>query len=279
MKKTLLLLLVLGPLTSCFLNNEKGPLYLTDKIKGSNELTTDSAVYELRRKIRLLEEKGLEWKEIQEEAQTSFKSIKNIVQKKCYDCHDSDTKLAFYGRLFRRINPINRHQEEGLEAFDFVSKFPLKSRGSENQLSLLNAFRNSVVDKTMPLKSYTLFYPFRKIKKKDQAALLEWIDPLIERLKGFEEKYSEIIIDPTPAGMAKRIFSEKCFRCHANGSSKGGFGEMQNLEALKISKFINLDKPTQSELYTISLSHEMPPNLKEALTEEELESMLLWIQN
>lgn len=279
MLKPIIFLLILSTLVSCLQKKEKGALYLTDKANETNRFIDTSFTESLERRIRLLEEKSLEWKEIKGEALTSYKKIEKIVRKNCYDCHDSDTKLPFYGRPFPSINPINRHQVEGLEAFDFATKFPLKSKGSDNQLSLLNAFKNSVVEKTMPLKSYTLVYPFRKVTKKEQKKLLAWIDPLIERVKNFEDKYAEVILDITPSGMAKRVFATKCFRCHANGITKGGFGGMQDLEALKGSKYIDLDNPTQSEIYTISQSKEMPPNIKQALTEEELETVLFWIQN
>lgn len=278
MMKMLSLLLVLIMTVSCLEKKEKGALFLTDKSEETNTFVSNPIVDELERRIRLLEEKDLEWKEIQGEALESFEGIKKIVRKKCYDCHDSDTKLPFYGRPLPSINPVNRHQVEGLEALDMAAKFPLSSKGSNNQLALLAAFRNSVVEKSMPLKSYLLVYPFRRIKKKDQKKLLAWIDPLVERIKGFEEKYAEVIIDPSPQGMAKRVFSGKCFRCHANGISKGGFGGMEDMEALKNSKYVDLDNPTNSELYTISLSQEMPPNKKEALTEEELQTVLTWIQ-
>ena len=275
MKKHLILLISLCSLSSCYLSDEKSPLKVFNK-RGFNP---NSAEADQRRRALLVEEKDYEWKEIQAEAIENFKTIEHIVRKMCFDCHDSKTKLPFYGRAFPRINPVNRHQVEGLEALDFVTKFPLKSLGSDNQLALLKAFRNSVVEKNMPLKSYTLIYRSRKIKKKDQEILLDWIDPLIEKLENFDEKYAEIIFDSTPAGKAKSILSVKCFRCHANGASKGNFGGMENLEALKKSKYVDLDKPTQSELYTISLSNEMPPNIKESLTEDELETILLWIQN
>lgn len=278
MLKRIIFLLILSSLVSCLHKKEKGALFLTDKARQSNPFIDSSITESLERRIRLLEEKDLEWKEIRGEALTSYKKIEKIVRKNCYDCHDSDTKLPFYGRPFPSVNPINRHQVEGLEAFDLAEKFPLKSKGSDNQLSLLSAFKYSIVEKTMPIKSYTLFYPFRKVTKKEQKKLLAWIDPLIERVKNFEDKYAEVILDTTPTGMAKRVFATKCFRCHANGITKGGFGGMQDLEALKASKYIDTDNPTLSEIYTISLSKEMPLNIKEALSEEELESVLSWIQ-
>ncbi len=274
----ILVVTLIFSLSSCFKSKEKGALFVSDKTGQSNSFTPTPLVDELSRRIQLLEDKERDWKEIKDGALIDYKKIEKIVRKKCYDCHDSDTQLPFYGRPLPSINPINRHQVEGLEALDLAAKFPLSSKGSQNQIALLSAFRNSVVEKSMPLKSYTLVYPFRKIKKKDQKKLLAWIDPLLEKIKNFEEKYAEVLIDPTPAGRAKKVFAGKCFRCHANGISKGGFGGMQDLESLKKSKYVNLEYPTESEIYTISLSKQMPPNLKEALSEQELQDVLEWIQ-
>jgi len=274
----LLALSLIFSLSSCFKSKEKGALFITDKTAETNNLAPSPLLDELQRRIRLLEEKEKDWKEIKDGALLEYKKIEKIVRKKCYDCHDSDTKLPFYGRPLPSINPVNRHQVEGLLALDFAAKFPLTSKGSQNQIALLTAFRNSVVEKSMPLKSYTLVYPFRKIRKKDQKKLLAWIDPLIEKIKDFEDKYAEVLLDPTPAGRAKKVFVGKCFRCHANGISKGGFGEMEDLEALKKSKFVNLKNPTASEIYSISVSKQMPPNPKEALSEQELQDVLDWIQ-
>ena len=75
-----------------------------------------------------------------------------------------------------------------------------------------------------------------------------------------------------------RVFSAKCFRCHANGVSKGGFGNMHDLEKLRESEYIDLDSPDFSELYMISESGEMPPSRRDRLNSEELQTILEWIQ-
>ena len=275
--KTIFYLFLLFLLSSCFKGKEKGALYLSDRNKTSEPLGKSPIIEDLERQVRLFEEKELEWTEIKKDALFEYKKIEKIVQKKCYDCHDSDTKLPFYGRVFPNINPVNRHQVDGVHALDLVHKFPLKAEGNPPQVALLRSFRNAVIDKTMPLKIYRRVYPFRKIKKKDQVKLLAWIDPLIERLEAFDEKYESINLDPSPAGKVKRVFANKCIRCHGNGVSKGGFGGMEDLEALKKSKFVNLEKPTESELYLLSYNKKMPPTLREALSEEELQTILDWI--
>ncbi len=75
-----------------------------------------------------------------------------------------------------------------------------------------------------------------------------------------------------------RVFSAKCFRCHANGVSKGGFGGMHDLEAMANSKFVDLETPDFSELYMVSESGEMPPSSRDRLTSEEVQTILEWIR-
>lgn len=277
--KIICFLSILLLLSSCFKSKEKGALYLTEKKNETESLNIPNPIVEdLERQIRLFEEKELEWKEIQKDALYEYKKIEKIVRKKCYDCHDSDTKLPLYGRVLPSINPVNHHQVDGIKALDLVHKFPLKAEGNPPQVALLKSFRNAVIDRTMPLKIYTKVYPFRKIRKKDQKKLLAWLNPLIEKVEAFNEKYESINLDPSPAGRAKRVFANKCMRCHGNGVSKGGFGGMEDLEALKKSKFVNLDNPTESELYLLSYNKKMPPNIRESLTDEELQTILDWIQ-
>ncbi len=271
-------LLILLLLTSCFKSKEKGALYLTESKPTIENLGTNPIIEDLERQVRLFEEKELEWQEIQKEALYEFKKIEKIVRKKCYDCHDSDTKLPIYGRVLPSINPVNHHQVDGIKALDMVHKFPLKAEGNPPQLALLKSFRNAVIDKTMPLKIYTKVYPFRKIRKKDQKKLLAWLNPLIEKVENFNDKYESINLDPTPAGRVKKVFANKCMRCHGNGVSKGGFGGMEDLEALKKSKHVNLENPTESELYLLSYNKKMPPSIRESLSDEELQTILDWIQ-
>lgn len=276
--KKLFYLLILLLLSSCFKSKEKGALFLNDTNQSTENLTTSPIIEDLERQVRLFEEKELEWQAIQKDALFEFKKIKKIVKKKCYDCHDSDTKLPIYGRVLPSINPVNHHQVDGIKALDMVHKFPLKAQGNPPQIALLKSFRNAVIDKTMPIRIYTKVYPFRKIRKKDQKKLLAWLDPLIEKVEAFNEKYESINLDPSPAGKVKRVFANKCIRCHGNGASKGGFGGMEDLESLKKSKYVNLDSPTESELYLLSLNKEMPPSIREALSDEELQTVLDWIQ-
>ena len=124
----------------------------------------------------------------------------------------------------------------------------------------------------MPIASYTAVYRSSKITTEDQEIILAWVDTIIEKLRSYDERYSDNV------STAPQILEQKCYRCHANGVKKGGFGEMENTEKLFKGKFVDLEDPSQSILYTISHDGEMPPNSREALTQDELITLRDWLE-
>lgn len=255
---------------------------------------------ELLNRIELLKNKKNDWDEIIVEGLAGFKIIEPIFKQKCYDCHDSDRGLPWYGKPFKKHNSVYHHYIDGISALDFSTKFPLSSNGTNNQIALLNGIKNAVLDETMPLKVYTRIYPRKKIKPQDKMAVKYWVEPLVEKIEAWEQKYiydlettplfttKDCENNPTPnppqinieaeRKKVSRIFSTKCFRCHANGVAKGKFGNMHDLIGLRNSKFIDLKTPELSELYLISESGEMPPSPRDRLNSEEVQTILEWIK-
>ena len=260
---------------------------------------------ELLERIELLENKKEDWDEIIAEGLKTYRIIEPIIDKKCSACHDSDRGLPWYGKPFKERNSVYKHYVDGIAALDISTKFPLSSKGSNNQVALLNAIKNSVLDETMPLRVYTKFYPRRKITPQDKMAIKYWVEPLVEKITEWEQKYIYDLEDepipyiktcdddndesdqpPVPSPIENleaerkkvtRVFAAKCFRCHANGVSKGGFGGMHDLETLAKSKYVDLDTPDFSEIFMISESGEMPPSKRDRLNTEELQTILNWI--
>ena len=260
---------------------------------------TEWNIDELLARIELLETKKEDWDEIVAEGLENFKIIEPIIEKKCYACHDSDRGLPWYGKPFKERNSVYHHYIDGIAALDFSTKFPLTSKGSNNQVALLNGIKNAVLDETMPLKVYTRFYPRRKITPQDKMAVKYWVEPLVEKIESWEQKYIYDLEDiplfsikeceddgqeeqpkvDLQAARKKvtRVFSSKCFRCHANGVSKGDFGGMHDLEKLAKSTYIDLETPDFSDIYMISESGEMPTSSRDRLNSEEVQIILEWI--
>jgi mono/diheme cytochrome c family protein len=244
-----------------------------DRIKQSEE---QAERIQAQRIAKAIEQKRI-MAEIVFEAQESFQTIRPLLKNKCFACHDSNTKLPIYGRILRNRNPVNKHREDGIKALDFVLDYPLSAQGNPPQLSLLRTLRNSITDRSMPLKIYTAVYPRKKISDQDEKDLLAWIDPLIQKLVDYDERYS------VPAGTVEaqtaHIFEQKCYRCHANGNNRGSFGGMEDLARLSLSKYVDAQNPEASGLYTIMQDGEMPPNPKEAMTQDELVIIRDWIES
>ncbi len=220
-------------------------------------------------------QKVLEWKEIVTSANTEFKTIAPMIQRKCFSCHDANTKLPFYGRILRSRNPISHHQVDGIKSLDFSKGFPLQSLGSNSQLALLKAIRASTIERSMPIKIYRVFYPKRKITDADETAILTWTDPLISKIEAYNLKYDTKPEDPVSATRA--TFEAKCFRCHANGNARGGFGGMEKLDELRASSISDRNDPESSKLYKIMAMGKMPPDPSQALTQEELQDVRDWM--
>ena len=265
---------------------------------------------ELINLIEILEEKKQAWDEIVAEGLETYRVIEPMFKKKCYACHDRDRGVPWYGKPFKERNPIYHHYVDGIAALDFSTKFPLSSEGTTNQVALLTAIKNSVLDETMPLKAYTRIFPKRKITPQDKMNVTIWANNLIEKIQDWEQKFVVDIEDfpiprerhecqetpspspsPSPSPPSPRpidieshrkkvtrVFSNKCFRCHANGAAKGGFGDMQNLPELVKSNYIDLSNPDLSEIYLLSDSGEMPPSKRERLNQEELLIIFEWIK-
>jgi hypothetical protein len=226
-------------------------------------------------RLELQREKKREMEEIISDAKAGFEEIKPLLKSKCFDCHDSNTKLPAYGRIFPRINPIHKHQVEGIKALDFVDGYPLKAQGTPLQISLLKSIRNEVLDRGMPLKSYTLVYRSKRIFEEDERRILNWVDPLITRLLDFSAKYESM--ESNPRSDALKILEMKCYRCHAHGVAKGGFGDMEDTKKLLSSEYVDLNNPDQSEIYKLSENKEMPTNKRDALSDHELFTLREWL--
>ena len=230
----------------------------------------------LNARKKFLIEKKQAFEKINTDGQESFKNIKSIFQNKCFACHDAKTPLPPYGRIFKTINPVNQHRTDGLKSLDFSAGFPLIAKGNPPQIAILKAIRNSITGRSMPLKIYTLVYPSKKITKLDEQKILDWIDPLLAQIEDYEDRYNSG--DNSVPVMAHKILELKCYRCHANGNSRGSFGDMEDTQKLLKSKYVNLDLADHSMIYTEIEKRKMPPSKLESLTVEEMNTVRDWLE-
>jgi mono/diheme cytochrome c family protein len=265
--------MVLFLIASC---SKRGPLIFIDHLEEAKQESLKALEKKRAEEANYIQRKTEAWDAIVLDAKSTFQHIQPILQKKCSSCHDGDFKMPLYGRILPRYNPVAQHQIQGLEAFEFTKIFPLGAKGKPTQLALLKAFKTSVTSRTMPIKSYTLIYPKRKLTDNDQERILEWINPLIHNIEKFEATYNS---DQSLDGKALKILEQKCFRCHANGIEKGKFGEMQDLPKLLKSKYVDRADSEKSQLYILMATQKMPPNPKSALSDDELIVIRDWLES
>jgi len=254
--------------------NADRPQNSSDTANANNAKAT---ILELQKKLERQKNKALEWKRLSDEAQTEFAQIWPLLKSRCASCHDSDTPLPFYGKIFPDKNSVKHHRDDGLKSLDFAPKFPLRAQGDPPQIALLKAIQNSVIERRMPLKIYTAVQPWKKITKNDEEKILEWSDKLISRLEDFEKTYGDGE-ETSLEGKAVKILSMKCYRCHALGNDYGNFGDLEKFDVLMKGPFINLQNLEQSRFYKVMVDKEMPPSPRDALDSEELSLILEWLE-
>lgn len=272
-------LLSLVILASCG-GGKKGKLAFNDYYETANELKVEQQKTNdkyLQDKKDFAIEKIKVWKEINDEAKDSFADVRDIFNKKCISCHDINFKLPFYGNILTGINPVHKHQEDGLKALNFGNGFPFTAQGNPPPIALVKAIRNSVVERSMPIKVFTVVYPKKKINDEDEKRILAWADSVIQKFQDYETKYNTL--DQKVDVRAKKILEMKCFRCHANGNARGGFGSMENYDSLLNGKYVSKDSPEDSKLFTIVRDGKMPPNKQDKLSAEEQYTIRDWIQS
>lgn len=244
--------------------------------KANDEALQKAKIKELNdQRVSFQLEKNRVWVDINTEARESFKGIHDIVQNKCSSCHDSTVNLPFYGKIFRQINPVNQHQVDGLKSLDFGKGYPFVAKGNPPQIAVLKAIKTAVLERSMPIKMFTAVYPSKKINDDDEKRIIDWIDPVVEKLQDYDLKYN--VSDASIATQAKKILELKCFRCHANGNNKGNFGDMEKTDEMLKGKYVNLVDPDQSRLLTKIIQGKMPPSKLEALTAEETNTVRDWL--
>ncbi len=229
---------------------------------------------EIQKRFEL--EKRLTWDEINLNAKKSFEEIRPLFDQKCMNCHNVNFKLPLYGRIIGKINPVKKHQVDGLKSLEYSEGFPFKANGNPPQIALLKSIRSAFIEKTMPLKSFTSVYPSKKINGEDEQVVLNWIEPLIEKLEKYDLKYNTV--DTSIPGKAQKVLELKCFRCHANGNNRGRFGGMENTTELLKGQYIDLAAIDKSKLYESMVTGEMPPSRLEALSNEDINNVRSWLE-
>lgn len=207
--------------------------------------------------------------------------VRPILEKKCFDCHNSQRRIAFYFLPFLgpRLNPVVREVRKARSRLDMAQDFPdFKAQGNQNASSLLQAIQGAVQTGSMPPRIYRKAHR-ASIRPSEKKAILAWIaesQPLLAELAESEHP-SNPIVAAQPACRAKAVFQNRCVGCHTAGSTVGGVGDISDLSNVA-SHFVDLAHPEDSEVYKAIHSGRMPLG-GGALPEAEQQDVLKWIES
>jgi cytochrome c len=97
--------------------------------------------------------------------------VRQVLEKKCGDCHSANTRYPIYTRLAPVSWMIERDVHEGRSAFD-MSRW--HDYSTDNQISLLTRIGSESRSGEMPLKQYLLFHPGNRLTTREQELIYNW---------------------------------------------------------------------------------------------------------
>ena len=79
---------------------ERGRLHFRNITQEEQDALRAQELKRERDRLEFLAEKKLTAEKIIADANLGFLELKPLLKQKCFDCHDSGTRLPFYGRIF-----------------------------------------------------------------------------------------------------------------------------------------------------------------------------------
>jgi hypothetical protein len=102
-----------------------------------------------------------------------LKAVKPIFERKCFDCHTSQTKMPWYSKLPGIKRTIEADIREGRRHIDMGVDFPFVSHASS--LEDLDAIERSIATRQMPPLRYRLLHPSSTLTENEAKAVRDWV--------------------------------------------------------------------------------------------------------
>lgn len=153
--------------------------------------------------------------------------INKAFQKKCIDCHSSETKLPFYANLPVAKQIIEKDIKAGIRRFDL-------SKDLQNPSELILArLEATALNGSMPPGRYKLMHWDAGLTEEEQEAMVEWVQDMRLRKTGSKEAIRPlpqvVKVNWSKVELGDRLYHDKrlsgdnslsCASCHS--LSKGG---------------------------------------------------------
>lgn len=102
-----------------------------------------------------------------------LKSVKPIFERKCFDCHTSQTRMPWYGKLPGIKGTIEADVREGRKHIDMDVDFPFLSHASTQED--LDAIEQSIATRQMPPLRYRFLHPSSTLTENEAKAVRDWV--------------------------------------------------------------------------------------------------------
>jgi cbb3-type cytochrome oxidase cytochrome c subunit len=106
--------------------------------------------------------------------------VKNILQSSCYDCHSNNSNYPIYASIQPIAWWLQHHIDEGKEELNF-SEFAGYS--PRRRFHKLEEIKEQIVEKEMPLYSYTIVHTQAKLSEQQKSILINWVNSTMAKMK------------------------------------------------------------------------------------------------
>lgn len=105
--------------------------------------------------------------------QSSNTEMTDLVKSACYDCHSNETTYPWYSNVAPFSFLLKSHIKGGRQKVNFSNWGSLDNNKKKYKLE---ECIEVLVDKRMPMKSYTWMHPKGKLSESQRDELIRWIE-------------------------------------------------------------------------------------------------------
>ncbi|RQO39351.1 cytochrome C [Chryseobacterium sp. KBW03] len=99
--------------------------------------------------------------------------VETLFRNSCYDCHSNNTEYAWYDYIQPAKTLVESHIKEAKDDLNFSEWDAYSNRKKER---LLNSIKEQIVNRKMPLSSYTLMHRKAKLSDDEIKTTTNWLN-------------------------------------------------------------------------------------------------------
>ncbi|BFO65729.1 heme-binding domain-containing protein [Chryseobacterium sp. S0630] len=98
--------------------------------------------------------------------------VQTLFRNSCYDCHSNTTDYAWYDYIQPARALVENHIKDAKDDLNFSE---WETYSNRKQVRLLNSIKEQIVNRQMPLSSYTLMHRKAKLSDGEIKIMTEWL--------------------------------------------------------------------------------------------------------